>query len=775
MNKNAIRNFAGNAREQLIRSAADRARALTAENSAPGLAQLRQSIEQNGFDSAIEEAACIWFSRFIALRYMEVNGHLPGGMRIFTDDSGNFCTQLISDSDDEGLFRHLVISLCRELSAFLPGIFGGNEWAELLFPEKLLLPGGIIHQLVTEIPEEDWRGQVQIVGWLYQFYNEAPKNQVLAWIKRRRKIDAASIPAATQLFTPDWIVRYMVDNTLGRFWLESCPGSPVRPAFLAGEVSAVRQRTAPEEIRFIDPCMGSGNVLAYAFDLLMEIYVSQGWDQRDAARSILENNLFGADIDRRACQLAIFTVMMKAAEYDPEILTKNIRLDLADLSSAELTDEENAGEFLTEGDEQFRSSAVFGSLIKIRTAHIPGSGERQEMRRKAAEILSGKYQVVVTNPPYMGSANMTPELSAFVKVNYFPGRADLFAAFIMRCMELTADGGFTGLLTPYVWMFIQSYEELRRLIYRSSAIETLIQFEYSAFGEATVPICSFVLRKGSRSVSGIYLRLTDFRGGMEVQREKTLEALADKDCPYRYTADPQRFSAIDGAPVAYWVSSRVLSLFEKGERLAPHIDARIGMVTGDNSRFLRLWHEVCADSIERGAKPGADPMQRKWYVLQKGGNCRFWYGGQEYVVNWENDGDELKNRNFLGNRVRSHNYNGTQQFKEGITWNSITSGRFSCRYSPEGCTYDAAGPLCEVPEKALLFPVLGYLSSKVAACFFRLINPTLNFPAGYLGQLPYIECRDSRVTELVQENISLSRADWDSFETSMDFAAHPLL
>lgn len=712
MNRNELRNLAGAAREELIQAAS--------------------------FASDPEETACIWFIRLAALRHMEVKGYLEASPAPFA-----------------GSFRALSGKL---------DIFS----IQTPVPEEVL--SGVYRRLSEGIPSEEW--QPEMTGWLYQFFNEESKARVFSELRRSRKIAPESIPAATQLFTPEWIVRYMVDNTLGRLWLERTPGSPLRPElqYLAGEPVPGGQPMAPEEIRFIDPCMGSGHVLVYAFDLLMKIYLSAGRSVSESVRSVLRNNLYGLDIDRRALELTGFALMMKAMEYDPTVINEHIRLNIAEFSAADLSEEELASESLPPFDEQFRNCRSTGSLLRIR----PGTGTHPE-RLRAAELLTQSYHIAVTNPPYMASSNMSRELSDFVRKNYYPGRADLFSAFMLRCTELTRPGGFTGMLTPYVWMFIQSYEELRRIIYRTCTVETLIQFEYSAFGDATVPICSFVLRSEPRSTRGVYLRLTDFRGGMEVQRQKALEALSDESCPYRYTADPKRFTAIDGAPAAYWVSSHVLELFEKGQRLAPYIDARIGMVTGDNARFLRLWHEVDWNDIERSARPGADPMEKKWYVLQKGGNCRFWYGGQEYVVNWENGGDELKNRNRLGKRVRSHNYNGAQQFKEGITWNSITSGRFSCRYSPEGFTYDAAGPLCEVPDRSLLYYILAYLASNTADYFFRLINPTLNFPAGYLGQLPFVTDEQERVTELARENVELAREDWDSFETSWDFKAHPLL
>ncbi|MBQ8959753.1 MAG: BREX-1 system adenine-specific DNA-methyltransferase PglX [Ruminococcus sp.] len=800
MNKTAIKNFAVWARTALISAVTKRAseydvtedglndpaqetvngRLLTAEEKAQR-SQLIAAVKEKGFSQAMEEAAYTWFSRSITLRFMEVNGYLPSRTGISSDTEGE-----LSDLLREGL----------------PEMFGTTDgWTELLLPGDLLHDDSLTERMAAEIPEEDWKDQVQIVGWLHQYYNTEQKDRIFADLKRNIKISAEAIPAATQLFTPDWIVRYMVENSLGRLWTEG-HGKPEAADWMyyieeaeqeeavKAELAKIREKyreLRPEQIRFLDPCMGTGHILVYAFDVLMEIHTSCGWPEREAARSILRNNLFGLDIDRRAYRLAYFSLMMKARKFDDQILNAGIMPNLASFDTVSRIDAEPLTGGLRELAEQLKDGEIFGSLMDVTAPEgldrelselegsSPLSREQLHTMLRICRILGQRYDVVCTNPPYMGGSGMNGKLAEFVKDKFADYKSDLFSAFVVKCAELTKNGGLSGFLTPYVWMFIQSYEKLRSFIYSSQTIETLIQFEYSAFEEATVPICSFVLRKGRLNKKGSYFRLTDFRGGMEVQRQKVLEAIADRKCGFYYERSSDNFSQIPGMPVAYWAGEAVSDLFASQERLAGLIDARIGMVSGDNDRFLRYWSEVDLSKIEFSARPGCDPMEKKWYPLQKGGDGRLWYGDLRFVVNWENDGYELKNDNFMGSRVRSHNYNGQQQFKEGITWNSISSSRFTCRYAPPGCTFDAAGPLCEVKDRERLLYVLAFLSSCVTRYFFSMINPTMNFPSGYLGLLPFISAEEERASKLAEQCIELSRRDWDSFETSWDFERHPLI
>ena len=561
--------------------------------------------------------------------------------------------------------------------------------------------------------------------------------------------------------------------------------------------------------------MGSGHILVYAFELLMGAYRRQGYTDRDAVISIVEYNLYGLDIDDRAAQLAYFAVMMKACDYDPRFLSReavpqpnlcaiqesnalspftdfkgNLELDALGVDALGA---QTANQLIS----AFRDAKEYGSLLEPVVDHLDYVDNLIAQLRQArlgslalpswyqnvehllpqlaqqARILMHQYDVVVTNPPYLNKFDKN--LKRFMQDHFPDYKADLFSAFIYRNFGFCKEGGYSAFMSPFVWMFIKSYEKLRTFILSQKSITSLIQMEYSAFEEATVPICTFVLRNQKADYRGTYLRLTDFKGGMDVQNVKVLESQQMNECDYRFTANQENFKKIPGSPIAYWASESTSDVFRRCPSLGRYINASIGMVSGDNNRFLRRWFEVNIIRIERNAKPGQDPRSKKWYPLQKGGDYRLWYGNLEFVINWENDGYELKYNNYVGTRVRSHNYNGAQQFKEGITWNSITSAEFSCRYSPIGYTYDAAGPLCEVINDVYLYYVLGMLSTVVVDYFFGLINPTINFPSGYLEALPIcIENKDG-IDEIAKLNIHLSRIDWDSFETSLDFKQHPMI
>lgn len=588
MNKTAIKNFAVEARVMLINAVTQLAyefevtengtndpaqesvngRSLTAAEKNQR-SQLIANIRQNGFTQTMEEAAYTWFNRFIALRFMEVNNYLPSHTRIFSDESGNFKPEVLSDAanveidgldkelvlellenqENERLYKYIIITQCNALNKGLPEMFeqiGG--WTELLFPRNLLREDSVIAKMITEIPEEDWRDQVQIIGWLYQYYNTEPKDKVFADLKKNIKISAQAIPAATQLFTPDWIVRYMVENSLGRLWAEG-HGKPDDADWkyyldeaeqedpVKAELEKIRaeyKNIQPENIKIIDPCMGSGHILVYAFDVLIDIYRSCGWGERDAAKSILRNNLYGLDIDRRAYQLAYFAVMMKARQYNRRICSPENQPNLANFADVMGADTDMLSGSIRRFAEQFAFADTYGSLMTVTAPadidtafsdFMPtfGLNMRQfDMMMKIYKILSQKYDVVCTNPPYMGGSGMNAKLSEFVKSKFPDYKSDLFSTFVIRCTQLCKAEGYLGFLTPYVWMFIQSYEKMRNYIYSTRTIETLIQFEYSAFEEATVPICTFALKNSKVNKKGVYLRLTDFRGGMEVQRQKTL-------------------------------------------------------------------------------------------------------------------------------------------------------------------------------------------------------------------------------------------------------------
>lgn len=839
MNKTAIKNFAVEARVMLINAVTQLAyefevtengtndpaqesvngRSLTAAEKNQR-SQLIANIRQNGFTQTMEEAAYTWFNRFIALRFMEVNNYLPSHTRIFSDESGNFKPEVLSDAanveidgldkelilellenqENERLYKYIIITQCNALNKGLPEMFeqiGG--WTELLFPRNLLREDSVIAKMITEIPEEDWRDQVQIIGWLYQYYNTEPKDKVFADLKKNIKISAQAIPAATQLFTPDWIVRYMVENSLGRLWAEG-HGKPDDADWkyyldeaeqedpVKAELEKIRaeyKNIQPENIKIIDPCMGSGHILVYAFDVLIDIYRSCGWGERDAAKSILRNNLYGLDIDRRAYQLAYFAVMMKARQYNRRICSPENQPNLANFADVMGADTDMLSGSIRRFAEQFAFADTYGSLMTVTAPadidtafsdFMPtfGLNMRQfDMMMKIYKILSQKYDVVCTNPPYMGGSGMNAKLSDFVKNNFADYKSDLFSAFVIRCTQLCKAEGYLGFLTPYVWMFIQSYEKMRNYIYSTRTIETLIQFEYSAFEEATVPICTFALKNSKVNKKGVYLRLTDFRGGMEVQRQKTLEAIADHKCGYYFGTNSTNFSKIPGSPVAYWVSENFVRAFENGRLLGEIASSKQGIATADNNRFLREWYEVNVEKIlfDCSTHEESKTSPAKWYPYNKGGEFRKWYGNNDYVVNWQYDGAEL--RNFKKSVIRNPNF----YFMPCFSWSLISSSVAAFRYKPKGHIFDVAGMSCFSNDKLLY--LLALCNSSCAMKVLEVIAPTINYQCGDIANIPVIipdsDEVENHVKELVKDNIDSCKTDWDYYEVSWDFEKHPLI
>lgn len=834
MNKNAIKNFAVSARILLIQAVTQKAfeyevtedgkndpsqaavngQSLTSAEQSQR-AQLIAQIRAKGFASTMEEAAYTWFNRFIALRFMEVNNYLPSHTRIFSDEDGNFKPEVLTDAvnleidgldkelvlelleqqKNEQLYQYIIITQCNALNEGLPEMFeriGG--WTELLFPKNLLREDSVIAHMVKDIPESDWNDQVQIIGWLYQYYNSEPKDKVFANLKKNIKISAADIPAATQLFTPDWIVRYMVENSLGRLWTEG-HGKPENANWkyyleeaeqedsVKSELENLRaayREIQPEQIKIIDPCMGSGHILVYAFDVLMDIYTACGWSERDAAKSILRNNLYGLDIDRRAYQLAYFAVMMKARQYNRRILSAENQPNLANFADVMHVDTSLLSGSLRKFAEQFQFADTYGSLMTVTkpagldeavSAFLPTFGmqaEQLEMMMRVARILTQKYDVVCTNPPYMGGSGMNATLSDFIKKNYPDYKSDLFSAFVVKCTKMAKLEGYLGFLTPYVWMFIQSYEKMRNYIYSTRTIETLIQFEYSAFEEATVPICTFVLKNSKVRKNGAYLRLTEFRGGMEVQRQKALEAISNHKCGFYYESNAENFSKIPGSPVAYWVSENFVRAFD-GKKVGNYLNCRSGIMTGSDE-FIKQWYEVNYNNIKFNCKTAKDMLDYKWFPLNSGGEFRKWYGNNSKIVNLQNDGAKIKAtvKNF---RLREKTF----YFKRGITWGRITSSKIAFRDVIQGSLFGDAGPIGFIEENRNY--LLGFLCSNVSLFCLQATNPTLNYQVRDIESEPLILSVGHLplVNKKVQENIDLSKADWDSFETSWDFEGHPLV
>ena len=858
MDKNAIKKYAVWARRELLSRVAQKAlqygvdgttpadpdaeiingRLLTAAEKSQRRA-LIDAIAADGYEQILEEAAYTWFNRFCALRFMEVNNYLPSHTRVFTDENNAFAPQILAEAirielpgldrdlvykykeanDDDALYKYLLIIQCNALKEILPGMFSEiSGYTELLFPDNLLREGSAVEQMIAMIPEDDWRDEVQIIGWLYQYYNSEKKDAVFAALKKNVKISKDNIPAATQLFTPDWIVRYMVENSLGRLWVQGHPAAPIKGEWKyyledAAQTPEVEARLAPlrqsyaamtpEQLTCIDPCCGSGHILVYLFDVLMQIYTDYGYTAREAVESIVQNNLYGLDIDKRAAQLAYFAVMMTARRHDRGFLRHPVQPHVYAIAESNAVDK-GAVEVFCNGNAKL-TAAVAQILAEMQDAREYGSiltttpqdwaalyarfeelgvndPDNHSMEKcallklqnvvQAAELLSKQYWVTVTNPPYMGASNMNTTLSNYVKEQYPEVKSDFFSVFIMRNSRFTRQDGYCGFFTPYVWMFISSYEKLRQYLYANTTIETLIQFEYSAFEEATVPVCTFAFRNSYVQKNGCYLRLVDFRGGMEVQRQKTLQAIADHNCGYYYEQSSDNFSKIPGSPVAYWASENMFAAYGFGDELKDVCTARVGLQTGDNNRFLRFWHECSIEKVFLNCNSVQESLQsdKKWYPHNKGGSYRKWYGNREYVINYFHDGDELGQTDGASTIPEKY------VFQKAVTYSRITSGVISFRLQPPSCVFDSASVdifSSQVPCTYLL----GLLNAKMIENYLSIIAPTLNTQPGDIGKLPILldSTRADDIDAVVTNSVHLSKDDWDSFETSWDFRKHPLL
>ena len=830
MNKTAIKNFAVWARKKLIADICYRAQLLgiteegvkdplpqstgsvqffdigTAQPYAIGGAAISQrahladairqkeqeSDYKTAYQSIVEEVAYTWFNRLIAVRFMEVNDYLPSHLRVLSSDSGKLEPDLVTrpfDADfvfsereraevarmqqnnavDE-LFCLLFIKQCNALHELLPALFEKtSDYTELLLSLSVVDREGVVYHLVHDIPEEDFDisrgGQVEIIGWLYQYYISEKHDEIINIYKGT--INKEDVPAATQLFTTDWVVRYMVDNSLGRYWVERHPESSlaqklqyfVRPK--SGKIDYTEESAPckPQEPTFFDPCMGSGHILVYAFDVLMQIYIECGYSERDAAAEIVQNNLFGLDIDRRAMQLAYFSVMMKARQYDRRFLTRGIHPQVyCPMADAELTE--------------------YGSMTQVQALEakpvLPADATLFEQDYdvklndwNVRRLLAKTYKVVCTNPPYLNKYNA--KLKEFVNGNYKDYSGDLFSVFIYRNLQLCEEGGYCGYMSPFVWMFIKTYEKLREYIIQNKSLVTLVQMEYSAFEEATVPICTFVLQNKRSGHAALCFRLSDFKGGMEVQRQKVLEAIVNPHCGYFYEAQQTNFSKIPGSPIAYWVSEQFLKAFENGTPLDSIGEIVTGISTGKNDLYLRAWNEINYNVISIYASDidAIDFNVKKWVPYNKGGETRKWYGNNEYVVKWSESEHFHRSRPTF-----KHLY-----LKEGLTWSFVTSGMFSARYYPNGFLWDVAGSPCVIRNHNLLLYTLAFLSTKISNAILKMINPTINCQVDDIQRTPMIVNREKLpfISQIANECVDVSKHDWDSYETSWDFKKHPLV
>ncbi len=786
--------------------------------------ELLRLVKEEGTEHLRDRAAYTWFNRIAAVRYMELHDYLPSRTRMLTRPvAGGAGFELGSQAvdealdvhiegldparvielkqagDDKPLFRYLFLAQCDELSTCLPNVFQPlDSCMALLLPDALMEADGVIGRLVTDIPEEEW-ASVEILGWMYQFYNSEVKD---AFFKAKRKAAAADIAPATQLFTPEWIVRYMVENSLGRLWMLNHPESGLREHmeyYIESDADHedFLRVAAPEDITFCDPACGSGHILSYAFELLFYMYEEAGYREREIPELILTKNISGMEIDERAAQIASLVLALRAREHDRRFFGRGVHANVTVLESIPFEEGELTccGKDLPEalihlGEVGSLLAPSEEDLASLRTELATCEGdlfanakaEKIKLAIQKCEQLARRFDVVVANPPYMGSSSFNPFMSAWVKRHYSDVKSDLFSSFIVRIMSFAKPSGESGIMCPFVWMFISSYEKLRNLLIDQKTLTSLIQLEYSGFAGATVPICTFTFHNSKiDGYKGGYVRLSDFVGAA-VQGPKTLEAIKNPDCGYFYRADATTFHTIPGSPIAYWASDKMVQAFNNANRLDKLVTPRQGLATSDNKRFLRQWWEisVCKSSRNCADRNEAKLSQRRWFPIIRGGSYRKWYGEYDEVVDWLNDGEEMK-RAVLAKYpyLSTPDFvikNQNDYFKPAVTWSKISSGKASFRYAPQGMLFEVAGA-CFFGSDSSLKIVQAFCNSSIAESALALMSPTLNFEVGQVGSLPVMstESEAAAIENRVDLLRELSTRDRDSFETSWDFKRHPLL
>lgn len=856
MNKNAIQKYAIWARNELIEQVKQRAyqygisdKGYGDENaaiiagrvlSADEKRQRREFVTQikvNGFEQAVEEVAYTWFNRFIALRFMEVNDYLPTHVRVFSDVSGGFNPEILKDvlhidlpgldkakvsdllnyNKTEELYRYLLLTQCNALNEALPEMFKRlGSYTEMLLPNNILKPDSVLGRLVTDIPEEDFLDAVQIIGWMYQYYNTEPKQAVFDGLKKNFKITKEKIPAATQLFTPDWIVRYMVENSLGRLWLESHPNNTLKANWkyyldeaeqtpeVTEKLRVLRSQSpvkSPEDIRLIDPFMGSGHILVYMFDVLMQIYESNGYNTREAAASIVENNLYGLDIDDRAAQLAYFAVMMKARQYDRRFFSRGIQPHVYSIKGSNHIDR-YAVKYFCDGDielevaigtiiRELHDVNEYGSIVNvsqqdwstlykrfdeiINDINIAREIVMEELLPlvQIAEAMAQKYDVIVTNPPYMSSGGMGEKLLDFVKENYPDVKSDLSTVCMERTMKMCKTNGYIAMINIPVWMFIQAYKKLREDIVRTRYIVNMVHLGRGVFGSDFGTTAFVISNRFIKGCSGNYLRLFDKQNAVDSLEQKEQWFFARKGF---YKACQDSYLAISSVPIAYWLSTSLLNAFKSFKSLKYYAIPASGTSTGDNDKFLRLWPEVDVSKIGLNLPEDYDGLTMKWIPCNKGGAYRKWYGNYDYVMDWENNGFGIRNNRDEKGKLKSRPLNLDKNFLPGLTWTKVGAGAFSLRYFPSGFICESIGAALYQGEADLL-SILGLLNTKIADAIMAVINPTMGCQPGDLAVIPtYIPKKiESNVHDIVKECIELSKNDWDFFETSWNFKRHPFV
>ena len=837
MNDTAIKNYCIWARNELIAGVEARmrlygvaegaepagatavgGRALSPEETGWRDALLRAAAEE-GFDHLRDRAAYTWFNRIAAVRYMEVHDFLPSRVRMFTRPAADGSWELGSQAADEALdveiegadpvriaelkqagedgplFRYLFLAQCAELSGCLPGVFQPvDACMALLLPANLMDADGVIGRMVGDIDEEDWE-DVQILGWMYQYYNSEVKD---AFFASKAKETPDTIGPATQLFTPDWIVRYMVQNSLGRLWMLNNPASPLR-----GEMEYYIEPDAehedfiriggPEDISLCDPACGSGHILVYAFELLAKMYLERGYREREIPGLVLSRNLHGMEIDPRAAQIARLALAMCARELDRRFFGRGVQADIAVLAPVALGEGDvpqgsalekrkdlldalahldEAGSLLAPGEDDL--AAIREAIELTGTDGLFGSSSRERLQRalETCETLARRHDCVVANPPYMGSSSFGPFMSRWVKKSYPDVKSDLCTCFIERGFSLAKDRGYEAMITASSWMFISSFEAMRKRIVSDKKICSLIQQSTHGYAGVTVPTCMFVIESGdTRSKVGSYIRLFDF-DRPKLQQPKALEAIRNPDCGWFYRRDAETFKQIPGTPIAYWASDALLDAFANAKQLNEYGKPRQGLATGENARFVREWWEVDDQASSYSCQSVQESVSSacKWFPYNKGGDFRKWYGNNECVINWENDGHSV--REYPGSVIRNPDY----YFRSSITWSKISSGSIAFRFKPTGHVFDVAGTSVFSDADSLKY-LQGACNSSVIMRVASMLSPTLNFEVGQIATYPIIQNEELEpsVNATVESCRELSKTDWDSLETSWDFKRHPLL
>ena len=887
MDKNAIKKYAVWARRELISRVSQRAAlyGITEKDAGDASAtsvnghvlsetekKQRQAligqIHSKGYEQVMEEVAYTWFNRFSALRFMEVNGYLPSHVRVFTDDENAFKPQILTEAinleidgvnmekvyalknanDNDELFKYLIIVQCNALSEILPGMFQRiADYTELLFPDNLLREGSVVEQMIALIPQEDWQDQVQIIGWLYQYYNSEKKDDVFAALKNNVKITKENIPAATQLFTPDWIVRYMVENSLGRLWLEGHPNDDLKSEWkyyldeaeqepqVQTQLAAIRKDYAvltPEQIKCIDPCSGSGHICAYMFDVLMQIYEAYGYTAREAVASIVENNIYGLDIDERAAQLAYFAVMMKARQYDRRFFSRSIQPHVYAIQESNDLDS-YAVEYFCDGRpelkkamktlcDEMHDAKEYGSILNVSQvdfaalyARIDEIREDISIYREAvlmqlvpfiqcAEVMAQKYDAVVTNPPYMEISSGGKKLVEYVNKHFIGGKTDMFAVFVERASAMASKSGFVGMITQPSLTSLVSFEKLRKKMFVEKTIYSLAHMGRGIFGIDFGSV-TFVFRNGHVSdYAGRYFKLYErtfqFLQAEDIQQlylnskndgsyrfefasydtaTGITAASSEKGNQLAYVAKQDNFMLVPGIPFAYTMSEPMIKAYSLGV-LGDCFVTREGMATAGNDDFLRMWYEIDVEDIAFNCANSEEALmsRRKWFPYNKGGDYRKWYGNNDYVVDWENDGYRIRNnRDEKTGRIRSHNYNGEYSFKKGLTWSSISAGDISIRWADEGFLFDSKGAKGFAATDDEMYALLGFLNSTTAMQYLTVISPTMDFKVGDIIQLPLNKkiFESEELIELVKRNIALAKGEWNLKETSWEFSGLPFL